>query len=616
MPRRKKSIPTTNISRERDPVTAYARDVVSRRIIAGPYVRGSCKRHLADLKSGKARGLKWSLEAMRRALDFFPDICRLAGGQFEGRPFTLEPSQAFIVGSMFGWIWASSGLRRFRKCYIEEGKGNGKSPLAAGIGLYCLCADGEMRAEVYAAASKRDQAQVLFRDAVAMVDQSPALRKRILKSGRNPVWNLLHRLSSSFFRPISSEDGQSGPRPHCALCDEVHEHRNGDVIEHLERGFKWRRQPIMVLLTNSGTDKSTVCYQEHTHAVRVALGEVEDDRYFSYVCGLDEGDDPLEDSKRGRASWLKANPLLDVTISRDDLAAWVRDAKQIPGKRNGILRLNFCVWTDAEQLWMARETLEACMADFEIAEHEGNDLYVGVDLSSSQDLTAEAFVAPTGFVEVEREGPEGSRIKVLAPTFDAWCEAWTPGDTVKQRAVRDNAHYEQWIDEGFLHAPKGKVIRLDYPAARLAEYSLSHRIRKVAYDRYAFRRFEEECEELGLTLDFIEHPQGGRRRAKLPEQLLLAAPGDKDQKPLGCWMPGSLLELEQLILEKRIRFKRNPVLISAMMSAVTESDPFANRWLSKRRAVNRIDLAVAMCMAIGAMIVAQAPERDISAMIA
>jgi phage terminase large subunit-like protein len=263
---------------------------------------------------------------------------------------------------------------------------------------------------------------------------------------------------------------------------------------------------------------------------------------------------------------------------------------------------------------MARETLEACMADFEIAEHAGNDLYCGIDLSGSQDLTAEAFVTPTGFIEVEREGPEGSRIKVLAPTFDAWVEAWTPGDTVKERAIRDNAHYEQWIDEGFLHAPKGKVIRLDYPAAKLAEYSLDYRIRKAAYDRYAFRRFEEEVEALGLTIDFIEHPQGGRRRAKLPEQMLAAAP--KDQKPLGCWMPGSLLELEQLILERRIRFKRNPVLISAMMSAAIEEDAFANRWLSKRRAVNRIDAAVAMCMAIGAMIIAQAPERDISAMIA
>jgi phage terminase large subunit-like protein len=120
-------------------------------------------------------------------------------------------------------------------------------------------ADGEDRAEVYAAASKKDQAMVLFRDAVAMFQQSPALEKRLTPSGGNPVWNLADLKTGSFFRPISSDDGQSGPRPSCALCDEVHEHRNGTMIEMLERGFKWRHQPLLIMATNSGSDRTTVC---------------------------------------------------------------------------------------------------------------------------------------------------------------------------------------------------------------------------------------------------------------------------------------------------------------------------------------------------------------------
>jgi phage terminase large subunit-like protein len=162
--------------------------------------------------------------------------------------------------------------RRFRRFYDEEGKGNGKSPMLAGIGLYCMLADGEARAEVYAAGSKKDQAMVLFRDAVAMRDQSPALSARLTKSGGNPVWNLADLTTGSFFRPISSDDGQSGPRPSCALCDEVHEHRNGTVIELLERGFKFRRQPLLAMATNSGSDRNSVCWQEHQHAVRCAAG--------------------------------------------------------------------------------------------------------------------------------------------------------------------------------------------------------------------------------------------------------------------------------------------------------------------------------------------------------
>lgn len=543
---------------------------------------------------------------MTRILGFFPDVLKLAGGQFEGRVFSLAPSQQFIVGSLFGWK-RPDGMRRFRRAYIEEGKGNGKSPLAAGVGLYCLVADGESRAEVYAAASKRDQAMVLFRDAVAMREQSPRLAERIHTTGVRPIWNLSDLKTGSFFRPISSEDGQSGPRPSCALCDEVHEHRDGRVVEMLERGFKWRQQPLLMMITNSGSDRNSVCWQEHQHAVKVAAGEIDDDTAFSYVCALDEGDDPLEDP----ACWVKANPLLGVTITEEYLTGVVAQAKAIPGKLNGILRYHFCVWTDSEKSWMSRQALEAVLADFEIEEHHGKDLFVGVDLSAAQDLTVEAFVVPTGFVEVERENEDGTRSIVRAPTFDAWIEAWTPADTVSERSIKDSAPYDVWVEQGFLRAPKGRLIRLDYPAAHLAEVSTEFNIRWVAYDRYAFRKFEEELDGMGLTLPVIEHPQGGKKRGAMPLEDIHAARRAGAEAPQGLWMPGSLAELETLILERRIRLKRNPVLVSACMAAAIEEDPWGNRWLSKRRATNRIDAAVALAMVVGAATLATVERINI-----
>jgi len=160
---------------EDGPVTDWAEDVVSGEVVAGPYVRAACARHLRDLEDGPSRNLRWDLTAANKAIDFFPKMLRLNGGQFEGKPFNLHPSQAFRVGSLFGWKWSDDhpeeslrGTRRFRRFYDEEGKGNGKSPLLAGIGHYMMVSDGEARAEIYAAASKKDQAQVLFRDAVAM----------------------------------------------------------------------------------------------------------------------------------------------------------------------------------------------------------------------------------------------------------------------------------------------------------------------------------------------------------------------------------------------------------------------------------------------------------------
>lgn len=573
-----------------DVATEWAKLVLSGAVVAGPHVRNACRRHLQDLKDGPGRGLVWDIRAAVRAINFFRDVLRLNGGQFEGKPFELHPSQAFRVGSLFGWKKAD-GTRRFRRFYDEEGKGNGKSPLLAGIGLYCLMADGESRAEVYSAASKKDQAMILFRDAVAMVDQSPALSKRIRKSGTAPTWNLADFRTGSWFRPISSEDGQSGPRPSCALIDEVHEHKNSTVVEMLERGFKFRRQPILCMATNSGSDRNSVCWQEHVHATRVAagtrtpdeaftyVGEVIDDETFAFVCSLDPGDEPLTD----KSCWIKTNPLLGVIVQEKYLESVVKQAKDIPGKLNGILRLHFCVWTDADTAWMSRPTLESVLARFDPAEHYGEDIAIGIDLAATQDMTVVAFVCRTGTVHRRRENGE----VIELPTFDAWVEAWTPFDTVAARSLKDQAPYDVWVEQGWLNGAPGKAVRPDFIAARIAEACSEYSVLSIGYDAYAFRKnFEPELDAAGVSAPLVEHPQGGKRRAA----------------DSGLWMPGSLKALEELILDKRIRLLNSPVLVSAMMGAAIEADAFDNRWLSKRKATVRIDPAVALAIAVGVVL--------------
>jgi phage terminase large subunit-like protein len=578
-----------SISRKVDPATGYAQDVVSGKIVAGPYVRAACQRHLDDLKHGHKRGLHWDVGAATHVLGFFSEALCLAGGQFEGVPFELHPSQQFIVASLFGWK-QRGGRRRFTRAYIEEGKGNGKSPLLAGIGLYGMTSDGESRAEIYAAGAKRDQAMVLFRDAVAMVEQSPDLSNAIVKTGINPVWSLAYLPTASFFRPIANDDSQSGPRPYFALCDEIHEHKNRITVDMLERGFKSRREPMLIMATNSGSDRNSFCWEEHEFAVRVVEGRVKQaaaDRTFAYVCSLDKDDDPLEDS----SCWIKANPLLGTTITHEYLKEVVQIAKAIPGKLNGILRLHFCVWTDAEEAWMARSTLEQVLHDFDPRKHFGEQVHLGIDLSASTDLSAVGFAVKTGTVP----GESG----VMLPTLDVWIEAFTPEDTLLERALRDQAPYDEWVREGWLHAIPGKTIRMDFIAARLAQIANEYLVTQAAYDRYAFRKLEEACDDLGLGITFVEHPQGGKRRAPATDEQIYRAKLAGAPPPQGLWMPGSVLAIEQLILEKRVRLHANPVLISACMSAVTEADAFDNRWFSKRKATNRIDPLVAAAMAIG-----------------
>lgn len=639
MPPRPKTgkTPRKSTSRKKpppDPVLEYANDVLAGKIVAGPHVRNACQRHLDDLQHGSERGLTWDLEAALRAIDFFPDVLRLAQGKFEGMPFNLEPSQKFIIGSIFGWKRAD-GSRRFRRVYIEEGKGNGKSPKAAGIGMYCLLADGEAQAEVYAGASMKSQAMVIFRAAVMMWRQSPALSTRLVPSGGNPIWQLSDLKRGGFFRPISTEEAHSGPMPSCALLDEIHEHRDSNMVEMLERGFKSRRQPLLVMITNSGSDRQSVCWQEHLWAVRVAagtmvpddehtyVGEVLDggDATFSYVCALDKGDDPLEDE----SCWVKANPLLGITMPMEEVRAAVAQARAIPGKLNNILRLHFCVWTESDTAWMGRKTLERVLGDFDPSEHFGKRVWIGADLSGSQDLTALAFVVETGTKEVRRrkqlppateEGgaglvDNGEEEVLQLPTYDAWVEVWTPADTMRERALRDQAPYEEWVKDGWLNAIPGRNIRLDFVAARVAEVASDYEIALVAYDRYAYRKLEQEFDNLGLTLPQAEHPQGGVRRARPTPEQIEEVRCRGEEPPLGLWMPGSVLELESLILEERIRMRNSPLLIWACMSAATETDAFNNRWFSKKRAVNRIDPLVALAMGVGgATSAAAVPKKE------
>lgn len=563
-------------------VMQYALDVVEGRIVAGPHVRASCQRHIRDTQTCAVRGLYFDPQKCDRAFRFFEDVLKLSEGQFEDKPFELHPSQAFIVGSLFGWA-REDGTRRYRRAYIEQGKGNGKSPLVGGIGLYGMAADKEPGAQIYAAGATREQASILFQDAVKMTLKSNELRKRITYSGNIKPWRmtmLKKPQAGSFFTALSREAGRtgSGPRPHFALCDEVHEHPDRTVMEILERGFKFRRQPLLVMITNSGTDRKSVCWEEHEHAVAVAHGDIEDDSTFSYVCGMDEDDDPLTDP----SCWIKANPLLGVTITREYLEGVVKQGLQMPGKLNNILRLHFCVWTDAATAWISRPTWEACEdSSLVIDDFEGCRCSVGLDLSSVKDLSARAVVFEDGFREIE------GRQK---PCFAAFVHGYTPKETMMERAKVDRAPYDAWVKSGFITATPGSIIRFDEIASDAVDDSQRFDLQWLAYDRYLIKYFEQALDEMGVTLPMMDHPQSVSQRKDTP-----------------LWMPESIKFLEQLIYEKRLRVHVNPALRSAVAGATFWKSPAELCRFEKAKATSRIDLLVALTMGVGA---AMMPFKD------
>ena len=559
-----------------DRATAYARAVGRGQVVAGPDVRNACWRHLRDLEQGAARGLRWDPAAADRAIRFFETQLRLNGGQFEGQPFILRDWQAFIVGSLFGWM-REDGTRRYRLAYIETGKGSGKSPLAAGIGLYLLTADREARAELYAAASKRDQAMVLFRDAVTMVKQSPALMKRLdFSGGAGLEWNIAFHQTGSFFRVISSEDGQSGPRPHGALLDEIHEHRDDGIVEMVQAGTKFRRQPLIVMITNSGADRTGVCWRYHQQAIRVAAGLETFDSFFSFVCSLDENDDPLKDP----SCWKKANPNLGITFSEDWLRERVQGAISMPSREGVVRRLHFCQWTDAAEHWCGRDVWEAAEEDFDPDRLTDLPCFLGLDLASKRDLCA---------LTAAWKRPDDS---IWAATW-----FWTPEETLEERARKDNVPYREWADAGHIFAVPGRLVDKRHIALFVQNLCAHHDVRGLAYDQAQMDDFMLACDDIGLDAWIYEGedaPTGDGLKLMRHSQGFA---GYQSTKAL--WMPRSISQTEERIVKGTIAIRRNPVLTWNSASAVLLSDPQENRKWDKRKATGRIDGMVSLSQAVG-----------------
>ncbi|WP_232539974.1 terminase large subunit [Azohydromonas aeria] len=524
-------------------------------------MRAACARHLRDLECGPARGLKWDSDAANKALRFFEKVLKLNGGDFEGKPFVLLPWQQFVIGSLHGWKGAD-GWRRFRVAYIETAKGSGKSPLSAGIGLHGMVADNEARAEVYAAATKKDQAMILFRDAVAMVDQSPELAKRLTKSGTGErCWNLAYLQAGSFFRPVSSDDGQSGPRPHIALIDEFHEHKTNTVVEMMRAGTKSRRQALIFIITNSGSNKQSPCWHYHEYGAKVAAGTLEDDALFTFICALDEKDDPFADE----SCWVKANPSLqDADLpGMKYLREQVTEARGMPSKEAIVRRLNFCQWTEAESPWLSADVWKSVKLEFDWRNLRGRRAWGGLDLSSTTDLTGLVFL-----VEPERSGEPW----LLVP----FC--WLPDEGLQKKADNDKVPYVAWKAKGFLETTPGRAISKRVVLQRLTALAEFFDIQKIAYDRWRIEDLIALASDEGISLPPME-PFGQ---------------GYKEISP-------AIEEFERMLLNGELAHADHPVLNWNASNAVTVQDDAENRKLSKEKATGRIDLIVAAVMAVGLM---------------
>ena len=506
-----------------------------------------------------------------RIIRFFPRVLKLIEGEGP-RPFFLSPSQQFIQGSIFGWK-NPDGFRRFTTAYLEVGKGYGKSPLAAGTGLYGLVADGESAAEIYIAASKKEQAGIVFRDADNMVQYSPYLKERIERN----TSNLAVLSTSSFMRPVSADVRISGPRPHMVIGDEIHEMRDAALLDKLTAGFKFRRQPLAYEITNSGCDIHSICYHHHEYTEKLLQGILENDGWFGFVCGLDicpkckaegktqpnpecENCDKFTDER----VWPKANPNLGITIQPKYLRKQVTEALGMPSQENIVKRLNFCIWVDAANKWMPIDEWDACGADYDADSLAGARCFGGLDLASLIDLCAFVLYFP-----------ESGRIL---------CWFWVPKENIAQRVNRDRVPYDKWVERGLIKATPGNVTDYDVIREDIKLLDEKYQIEEIGFD-------EDNAVQLATQLE-----NEGLKMVTVPQRMsALNAP---------------MKEMEKMVKGRQIQHDRNPVMRWCMSNLVARQDATGRIRPDREKSTEKIDGAAALIDSLNRAIVHPDEEDD------
>jgi phage terminase large subunit-like protein len=534
------------------PAHQYALDVNAGRLLCNRLIKLACRRYTNDLKTGKKRGLYFDKAAAQHALDFF-GFLRHSKGEWAGEPFVLSPWQQFIVYNLFGWM-RQDGTRRFRIAYDEVPRKNGKTTLAAGIELYLFFADGEPGAEVYTAATKRDQARIAHSEAERMVTASPALSKRI-----GIVRDNMHVIgTASKCEPLGADaDTMDGLNVHGAVMDELHAHKNRKMYDVMETATGSRRQPLIFIITTAGHDRHSICWELHDYGIKILEGVIEDDTFFVFIAGVDEDDD-WTDPK----IWEKANPNWGISCKPDDVARLAKKAMEMPAAQNAFRRLRLDEWTEQEVRWLNIIDWDKCDKPVEPRELLGRECWGGLDLSTKIDLTALVLLFPPL--------DEDDDYKVIWRFF-------IPGDNVQQRVKRDRVPYDVWIKQGFIIATDGNVIDYEYIRNEIAELSQSYAIQEIGFDPWNATQTALQLQDDGFNM--VEMRQGIRTMAEPTK------------------------ELEALVKSRRFSHGGNPVARWNASNVTVRTDANENYMPDKSKSTERIDGIVAALIALGRVIV-------------
>ena len=476
-------------------ITEYWKEIESEKCVVSRRVR-KVYEQLARRIEQPEEGARYIFDEKKalRPIEFIERFCKHSKGEWAGKPVTLELFQKAFISALFGFVDKETGLRQYREAMFYVARKNGKSTMLAGIALYMLVADLEAGAEIYSAATKRDQARLIFEEAYNMVKQSPQLRE-LLKKRKG---DLYFANTFSRFEALSKDSGSmDGLNAHCVIIDELHGVKDRNLYEVLKQSQSARRQPLLIMITTAGTVRECIFDEMYATACNIVDGVFKDDTFLPILYELDRREEWTQPE-----AWQKANPALGTIKKIDDLKTKIARAQNNPSELRGLLVKDFNVKDTLSTAWLNLEDIEN-PAKFDIARFENKFAIGGADLSKTLDLTCATLL----MVDKETE------LRYVTQMY------WIPEETLEKRVLEEKIPYDKWRDRGLMRTCAGNTIDYKDVTAWFIEMTQEYKIIPawVYYDSWSARYWVEEMKANGFQM--ISCIQGAKTLS-LPMQQL------------------------------------------------------------------------------------------------
>jgi phage terminase large subunit-like protein len=523
----------------------YARDVVAGKILSSKWIIFAAQRHLDDLKRNDSRW-HYDEQKVNRVCAFIESLQLTESSKFIMRDF-----QIWLVANLMGWV-DDAGTRKHIEALILIPKGNGKSPLAAALGLWFAFLDGRTKAEVFCGAMNLKQAKEVFAPAIAFVDSQPAFARLGVVAQKTSIYSTR---SGSVFQPVIGK-GRHGARPYLAILDELHQAISADLYDTFKTGCNKTPNSLLLTISTAGVASlENPCYALQTEAEKILQGIIENDRIFAAIYAAD---DTVEwDSEE---ALLMANPNLGISNDGEKIRIAQLEAVRNPAKQNITKAMHLNIWSTAASAWMNIQAWGKCF-DPLLTLESVQDLpgWLGSDLASKLDLSAT--------VKLFRRDDLGDK-----PHYYCFVNCYLPEDRVN---APENQHYQKWVNQEHLIATPGSSIDYATLEADSVADVATYQIQELAYDaRYADQYAQRVADISGCT------------RVETPPSPAVLSPAMK--------------ELEAAVYDGRFHHNGHPVLTWCMSNVLTRESAAGGNYSmpSKSRPENKIDAAVALFIAM------------------